>query len=114
MCSFSVCIDNAVAKNQDEAAIRTVITILGTLVDTDNFEALEKLYAKEVELDYSSLKGGDVDISSSTAVMQQWASVLPGFNQAYHDINNIHISSNGKTATTTADVAATHWLGAKF
>ena len=37
MCSFSVCIDNAVTKNQDEAAIRTVITILGTLADTDNF-----------------------------------------------------------------------------
>lgn len=114
MCSFSVYIDNAVAKKHDEAAIRTVIASVGTLADTSNFEALEKLYTEEVELDYSSLTGGEIDISSSTEIMRQWASVLPGFDGTYHDINNIQISSNGKTATATADVAASHWLGAKF
>lgn len=104
--------NNAVAKTQqDSAAIAIIVQSVGSLADSENFEALEKLYAPEVEIDYTSLAGGEVELKSPTAIMSQWASVLPGFDQTHHQVSNIQISFNDKSATATADVVADHWLG---
>ena len=96
------------AEKKDEATIKTIVESVGTLADTGNFEALEKLYAPEVELDYTSLAGGEVQLKSPQAIMTQWAGVLPGFDRTRHDVSNIKVSSNGETATATADITADH------
>ena len=103
---------NATVK--DEATIKTIVESVGTLADTGNFEALEKLYAPEVELDYTSLAGGEVELKSPKAIMTQWAGVLPGFDLTRHAVSNIKVKINGRTATATADVTADHYVNDLF
>ena len=102
------------ANAKDEAAIKTIVESVGSLADTGNFEALEKLYAPEIEVDYTSLAGGEVELKSPQALMTQWAGVLPGFDRTRHALSNIQVSSNGETATATANVVADHWVGDLF
>ena len=99
---------------QDKAAIKTIVESVGTLADTGNFEALEKLYAEEVEVDYTSLAGGEVELKSPQGLMAQWASVLPGFDLTRHELSNIIVKIDGHKAIATADVVADHYVSDLF
>jgi len=94
----------------DKSAIATIVRAVGLLADSRNFESLEQLYADEVEVDYTSLAGGEVELKSPQALMSQWASVLPGFDFTQHDISNIQIEIDGDRAVATAKVIATHGI----
>jgi len=90
------------SENPDAAAIRTVI------------ESLEKLYADEVRVDYTSAFGGEPELKSPHSLMTQWASVLPGFDRTRHALSNIDVKLKGSYAEATADVTAEHYLGGAF
>lgn len=94
----------------EEAAIKTIVESVGSLADRRNFEALEKLYAAEVEVDYTSLAGGEVELKSPQALMTQWASVLPGFDLTRHELSNMVVEIAGNSATASADVVADHYI----
>ncbi len=100
----------AYSNPQDEAAIKTIVESVAMLADRGNFEALERLYAPEVEMDYTSLAGGEVEIKSPRTIMNEWAAVLPGFDRTRHEIRNIQVMVEGSTATATADVTADHYI----
>ena len=101
-------------KIPDEAAIDTIVESVANLADRGNFESLEKLYAEEVEVDYTSAFGGEVELKSPTGLMTQWASSLPGFDRTRHEISNIETKVKGNQATATADVTANHYLNEMF
>jgi ketosteroid isomerase-like protein len=104
----------AAALTPDEAAVASTVESVATFADRGEFEALERLYAPEVEVDYSSLSGGKPEVKSAAALMTQWASVLPGFDRTRHTISNVKVRLNGTaTATATADVVADHWIGSQ-
>ena len=98
----------------DEVAIETIVESVANLADRGNFESLEKLYAEEVEVDYTSAFGGEVELKSPQGLMTQWASSLPGFDRTRHEISNIEISLKGNKAIATADVTANHYLDEMF
>lgn len=98
----------------DEAAIHTIVESVATLADRGNFESLEKLYAEEVEVDYTSAFAGEVELKSPHALMTQWASTLPGFDRTHHQISNIETVVKGNQATATANVTANHYLNEMF
>jgi ketosteroid isomerase-like protein len=100
----------AEAVSKDEAAIKTIIESVAVLADSGNFDALEKLYADQVRVDYTSLVGGEVELKSPQTLMTQWASVLPGFDRTRHDISNISVTVNGANAVAAADVTADHFI----
>ena len=102
------------ADTMDEAAIKTIIESVAVFADTENFEALEQLYMPEIEVDYTSLTGGEIELKSPQDLMTQWASVLPGFERTRHTISNIKVSIHGQTAVATADVVADHWVDDLF
>jgi ketosteroid isomerase-like protein len=101
------------ARPADEAAVATVVESVATLADRGEFDALERLYAPEVRVDYSSLTGGEPEVKSGTALMTDWAGMLPGFDRTRHAISNVKVALNGSTATATANVVADHWLGSR-
>ena len=105
---------HAVSDPQDEAAIKTIVESIGILADQGNFEEVEKLYADEVEMDYTSLTGGEVERISPQALMTQWASVLPGFDRTRHAISDIAVTLDGAGAEATANVIADHYVGDLF
>ncbi|MEM7047339.1 MAG: nuclear transport factor 2 family protein [Pseudomonadota bacterium] len=102
------------SSSQDNAAIKTIVESVAHLADTGNFEDLEKLYADEIEVDYTSLAGGEVELKSPQALMTQWASILPGFDRTHHQLSNISIKINGDQAIVTADVIADHYVSDLF
>ena len=104
----------ATAATPDEAAIKTVVESVAVLADSGNFEALERLYADEIQVDYTSLAGGEAELRSPQALMNEWAAVLPGFDRTRHAISNIEVGVDGRTATATADVVADHYIGERF
>ena len=99
---------------QDQAAIHTIVESVATLADQGNFESLEKLYAEEVEVDYTSAFGGEIELKSPQGLMSLWASSLPGFDLTRHQISNIETKVKGNKATATADVTANHYLDEMF
>jgi ketosteroid isomerase-like protein len=103
----------ATASPADEAAVKTMVESVATLADRGEFDALERLYAPEVSVDYTSLTGGKPEVKSARALMTEWASVLPGFDRTRHSISNVKVRLNGSTATATASVVADHWIGAQ-
>lgn len=98
----------------DEAAINTIVESVASLADRGNFESLEKLYAEEVEVDYTSAFGGEVELKSPQALMNQWASSLPGFDRTRHRISNVETKVKGDQAMAKADVTANHYLNDDF
>ncbi|HYC01905.1 MAG TPA: nuclear transport factor 2 family protein [Azospirillaceae bacterium] len=98
-------------KSPDAAAIETVVESVATLADRHEFEALERLYAPEVRVDYSSLTGGQPEVKSAAALMTQWAGVLPGFDRTRHALDKVRVTVEGDTARATAEVVADHWIG---
>lgn len=94
----------------DTAAIKTIVESVAVLADRGNFEALEKLYADEVLVDYSSLSGAEPELKSPQALMAEWASVLPGFERTRHEISNVEVDAKGTRAVATADVVADHYV----
>ena len=94
----------------DEAAIRTNIEAIAVLADQANFEALEKLYADEIEVDYTSLSGGEVETKSPQALMGQWAAVLPGFDRTRHQLSEIEVEVSDRSATARAHGTADHYV----
>ena len=102
----------ASAEVRDIAAIETIVESVAVLADSGNFESLEKLYADEIQVDYTSLSGGEPELKSPQALMTEWAALLPGFDRTRHGISNIEVAVNGRQAVATADVVADHYVGA--
>ena len=106
----------AVSSSQslDEAKIAVIIQSVATFADQNYFEGMEPLYADEIQVDYTSLWDGDIQIHTPESLMTAWAGVLPGFDQSYHNISNIQVEVADNRATATADVTADHYLEASF
>jgi ketosteroid isomerase-like protein len=100
----------AAAQATDEAAIHTIIESVATFADRNEYEALERLYATQVLVDYTSLAGGEPQIKSNYTLMAEWASLLPGFDRTRHAISNIRVTIDKNTAKASADLIADHWL----
>ncbi|SHH21051.1 nuclear transport factor 2 family protein [Ferrimonas marina] len=101
---------NSTQYTQEHAAVRAVIQAVGNLADRHQFEDLQQLYADQVLLDYQSLSGEAPQRIEAQTLMTQWASVLPGFDQTYHDLGTIQIELDGQSAIATAPVRAQHHL----
>lgn len=102
------------ADVKDEHAIKTIVESVGVLADLGLFSALEKRYADDVTVDYTSLTGGEVEQKSARELMTQWASILPGFDLTRHALSNIVVTVDGDRAEATADVVADHYVGDLF
>lgn len=112
-----LCLPTAYAEErapQDVAAIKSLIESMAVLADSNNFESLEKIFAEEIEVDYSSLSGAPMDVKSPQTLMTEWASILPGFDCTRHNISDITVKVNGATATGEAHVTAEHFVGGLY
>ncbi len=101
----------AATEAADIAEIKTIVESVATLADSQNFEALETLYADEIVVDYSSLSGEEAELMSPQRLMSDWAATLPGFDRTRHDITDIEVRVHGSKADATANVVADHFLG---
>ncbi|WP_421899273.1 nuclear transport factor 2 family protein [Maridesulfovibrio sp.] len=101
-------------NSADVAAIKTVMESMANMADRNEYDALEKIFADEVEVDYTSLGGGEVEVKSNTALMSAWASLLPGFERTRHTLNNLQVKVDGDKASGSSKVTADHWVDGMF
>ncbi|MEO0349868.1 MAG: nuclear transport factor 2 family protein [Cyanobacteria bacterium P01_A01_bin.15] len=104
----------AAPSSADEAAIAVIINSVATFADQGDFDSIAVFYADEIQVDYTSLWGDDVQTHTPASLMTAWASVLPGFEQTYHNIFNVQVELADDLAVATADVIADHYLEAGF
>ncbi len=98
----------------DQAAIERIVQGVGVLADRGEFDALSRMFASSFILDYSSLNGLEASTKTPNQLMDEWAGVLPGFDQTRHEVNGIEIVINGMNAMAKAKVIASHWINDLF
>lgn len=99
---------------QDRNAILDVTAKLGLLVDAREWGALEGLFTDPVEIDYTSLNGGDPATLPPADVVAGWRGVLDNLTATQHliagqVIDTTNVADRGE-ATCAANVQATHVL----
>jgi hypothetical protein len=95
----------------DRAEIASVIGHLGVLVDRREWRELKALFTEAVEVDYTSLFGGNVEKKSRDALVDGWAAFLPRFTGTEHIIGTAAIEVNGDSARARAPVVGWHFMG---
>lgn len=100
------------ATDAAAAQVATVVDAVAVLADLQAFSELETRFAPTVFVDYESLSGVPGAEVSASALMAQWAGLLPGFDVTRHVLGEPVVTVDGTTAAASVSVTATHWLGA--
>ena len=83
---------------------------MAIFADRGEFDALGGLYDEEIEVDYTSLSGGEIEMKSPSVLMSEWASVLPGFDRTRHEVSDVDVKIIGDRAEARAKVIADHYI----
>ncbi|MEU7642039.1 MULTISPECIES: nuclear transport factor 2 family protein [unclassified Streptomyces] len=68
-----------------------------------------EVFADKVQLDYTSLNGGEPAELIADEVIGAWRALLSGLASTQHLLTNHLVRLYGDTAVATADFQATHW-----
>ena len=99
------------ADPREEARVRQTVLGIPTNIDLRLFDAVERLFADPVLIDYTSLWGGEPQRFSPRDLMAAWKAIVPSFDATWHEISNLEVSVVGETATARSHVDGRHWLG---
>lgn len=105
--------ETSMASPAEEARIAGVISAVAIYADNHDFGSLERFFAPETWIDYTSLWGGEPQSFAPSALMDAWANLLPGFDVTRHELSDVQIEIDDDAATAQAKVRATHWLGGR-
>nr|WP_244164853.1 nuclear transport factor 2 family protein [Streptomyces silaceus] len=95
---------------RDHASIVEVCTRLGWKADRREWTAFDDIFTEEVDLDYTSLNGGEPLRMPRQGIINGWTTALGGLDATQHLVANHRVTVNGDTAECTASVLATHVL----
>lgn len=94
----------------EHTQIEHSIIDLFAAVDAREWENVIAAMAPEVQLDYTSLAGGEPALLSRETIVTSWQSVLPGFQSTHHQVGSFNTTVNGAEATSTFEGLALHYL----
>ncbi|MDD2717096.1 MAG: nuclear transport factor 2 family protein [Candidatus Wallbacteria bacterium] len=94
----------------ERSTIIDIVNAIGIYADRRDFEKLEKLFADEVYVDYTSLNGGTPARVKNTELIEAWKKILPGFAATQHLITNHQVTLRYTSAECLSSVCATHYL----
>ena len=97
-----------------EAKIRTLVSSIPLAVDRAAYDLAEAAFAPEVEIDYTSLWGGEPAVMTPAALMTAWRGIVPGFDATWHELGPVTVTVEGDSATAEAFVDGRHWIGDKL
>lgn len=79
-------------------------------VDRCDWAAVQELMTDPFHVDYSSYGGGPASDVTPEGLTSAWAGLLPYFDQLHHQIGNLIIEQDGKTADVQCHGMATHFI----
>lgn len=94
----------------DRLEIIEVTNRMGLLVDARQWDALAGLFTDPVEVDYTSLNGGEPATVSPDTLIGGWRTVLDQIEATQHLISGQTITIDKDQATCAASVQGTHVL----
>ncbi|GAA1715056.1 hypothetical protein GCM10009765_74930 [Fodinicola feengrottensis] len=86
----------------------TVITRMLFAIDALDWATVRKCLADQVELDYTSLFGGEPQTIAADTLLEQWSGLLPGFDATQHLTGPVVETADDRIET---HVRAVHVLG---
>jgi len=95
---------------EERTAIVDVTTRMAWLADRRDWDALLGVFAEQVQLDYTSLTGGEPATLAPADIVAGWRTGLGGPDATQHLISNHLIDIDGDRAVATAQFQATHVL----
>ena len=90
--------------------LASAVGALAVHVDARDWDALLALFAPRVRVDYTSLFGGDAQVTDREVLIAQWRGLLPGFTHTTHVIGPPAIAITAETASVSASVVAWHFV----
>jgi len=94
----------------DRAEIAARIASLAINVDARRWDDLLDLFGPEVEVDYTSLFGGEPQVVTRDQLIGNWRQLVPGFTHTTHLIGTPLIDVSGNGAQASAPVVAWHFI----
>lgn len=94
----------------DPQQIVELTSAMGILLDAREWEALTRLFAARVDVDYTSLNGGEPVTAAREELVAGWQATLDGLDATQHLISNHQVSIDGDEATCIAHVQGAHRL----
>jgi hypothetical protein len=97
-------------KIADESAIRLVVDEIDNRCDAKDWEACRAFFADEVEVDFTSLAGGEPARLKADDLIAAWAKNLFAEKKTYHQRGNHRIEATGDSATVYSKAYAFNLL----
>ena len=94
----------------DRMGVIEVVNNVGFYADMHEWHKLRQCYADELELDYTSLVGGEPARLRADDLIAAWMSSLTQYQATQHMVTNHRVEISGTRATCIAYVQASHWL----
>lgn len=94
----------------DRAGVIDAATRVAVLADARDWRALRTVFADEVDVDYTSLVGGEPQTMLAEALISGWRAALSGYDATQHAVTNHLASLDGDGAACSAHVVARHYL----
>lgn len=94
----------------DKLEILEVTASLGLLADARDWDGLEQIFTDPVDVDYTSLNGGEPQVLAPAVLVGGWRAVLSNLRATQHLIAGQVIAIDGDRATCAANVQGTHVL----
>ena len=95
----------------DRQAISDTITGLLHAIDRRDWTAVRSRLAEQVRTDYTSLFGGEIRTQSAAELIENWRSLVPGFDTTQHLTGPILANVLGDSARARCAVTAIHRIG---
>lgn len=94
----------------ERSAIADRIGALAVNVDARRWDILLSLFTVEVQLDYTSLFGGQPKLVTRDELIESWRQLLSGFTRTTHLIGLPSINASEDTARVAVPVVAWHFV----
>jgi ketosteroid isomerase-like protein len=92
----------------DRDEIVELTSNLGLLVDARDWDAVQRLFCETVDVDYTSLNGGEPASMPPADLVGGWREMLERLQATQHLIAGQVVRVDGDEATAAANVTATH------
>ena len=107
----------ALAEMSDEQQVLNAINNVGYFAEQGDWDQVAAQFHPEgAVLDYTSYANASAGTSADlptllpAEIVAAWQTVLPGYDRTHHLMGTESVSVDGATATTTANIYATHIL----
>lgn len=88
--------------------IAQLVSDMGLLVDARGWAGLQGLFTNQVDVDYTSLNGGEPQCVPAADLVDGWRQLLEPLAATQHLIANHSVTLDGDAATVATNVTATH------